>query len=390
MSEEERLADDTKKAIKASKLATRPQQTAGSSKGAGLMPKVPDEPTVETDDEENKHDNDETQRDEFVHEDEYVHTDDDERTESDNEDQAMDDVEKNDEDKAEEEKDTDQEPIQDEQAKYEESTDAEITSMVDVQIQQEIPAVLSTPLLNVLAFVVPPTLTTLTPPPIPTLTTPTTTTIIAPSSTTAIPNSETFFAIQLREYDLEKEVKELKQVDHFTALRASIRSEKRQQDDRDQDPPSGPDQGLKKIKTSKDVKPSKKPKFVGSSKDTTQSQPKSTSTSVQSVETIYEAADADMSMNQGDDLGKTNEQPNVEADPKYDWFKKSLRAPTHDPEWNKGKSVDNEPAQDWLNDLANAKKTPLTFDDLISTPINFSAFAMNHLKISKLTKANLV
>ncbi|GJZ64383.1 retrovirus-related pol polyprotein from transposon TNT 1-94 [Tanacetum coccineum] len=47
-------------------------------------------------DEENKHDNDETQRDEYVHEDEYVHTDDDERTELDNEAQAMDDAKKND------------------------------------------------------------------------------------------------------------------------------------------------------------------------------------------------------------------------------------------------------------------------------------------------------
>nr|GEZ95741.1 hypothetical protein [Tanacetum cinerariifolium] len=88
-------------------------------------------------------------------------------------------------------------------------------------------------------------------------------------------------------------------------------------DDRDHDPPAGPDQGLKKMKTSKDVKPSKKPKSTGSSKDTTQSQPKLT--------------------------GNTDEQPNVEATPKQDWFKKSARPPTLDPEWNTRKSVDDGP-----------------------------------------------
>ncbi|GKD14303.1 hypothetical protein Tco_1198710 [Tanacetum coccineum] len=47
MSFEERLAADTKKAIKASKLVTGPQQTAGSSEGAGLILEVPDEPKVD-------------------------------------------------------------------------------------------------------------------------------------------------------------------------------------------------------------------------------------------------------------------------------------------------------------------------------------------------------
>ncbi|GKA58201.1 hypothetical protein Tco_0757389 [Tanacetum coccineum] len=220
MSEEERLVADTKKAIKASKLAIGPQQTTGSSEGAfDTREEVPW--IYSNDDEENKHDNDETQRDEYVHEDEYVHTDDDERTELDNEALAMNDAKKNDEAKAEEEKYTNQEPIQDEQDKDEvagvlvpmthkekpkllistssqsvssnygnqfiisslersllgtvkESTYANITSMIGVQIQQEIPSVLSSPLLNVLTSVVPPTPTNPTPPPIPTTSTITT------------------------------------------------------------------------------------------------------------------------------------------------------------------------------------------------------------------------
>ncbi|GJV22529.1 hypothetical protein Tco_1371549 [Tanacetum coccineum] len=57
---------------------------------------------------------------------------------------------------------------------------------------------------------------------------------------------------------------------------------------------------------------------------------------------------------------------------------------------NKGKSVEARPEQNWLNDLANAEKPPLTFDDLMSTPIDFTAFVMNRLKLTKLTKADLV
>ncbi|GKE74337.1 hypothetical protein Tco_1536378 [Tanacetum coccineum] len=166
------------------------------------------------DDEENKHDNDETQRDESVHEDEYVHTDDDERTETNNEDQAMGDTEKNDEDKEEEEKDT---------GTVKESTDANVASMVDVQIQQEIPYVLSAPLHDVLASIIPPTPTNPTPSLIPT--TSTITTSEAPTSTFVNPESKTLSALQLRVSDLEKEVKELKQADLSTTLRASIRYE---------------------------------------------------------------------------------------------------------------------------------------------------------------------
>ncbi|GKB53593.1 hypothetical protein Tco_0904346 [Tanacetum coccineum] len=209
--------------------------TTGLSEGAGLIPEVPDKPKVNfaatnvleeswgddsdteksdeeevpwifSDDEEDDNDDDQSI--------DIEEMDDDERTESDNDDQAMDDAEKNDKDKEEEEKI----PIknlfkmnklkmsQSVSSNYgnqflisspecsllgtvKESTDAEITSMVDVQIQQEILYVLSAPLFDVLAYVVPATLTNPTPPPIPTSTT--TTTTKSPSSSTAIPDSET-------------------------------------------------------------------------------------------------------------------------------------------------------------------------------------------------------
>ncbi|GJT87394.1 hypothetical protein Tco_1069111 [Tanacetum coccineum] len=47
-------------------------------------------------------------------------------------------------------------------------------------------------------------------------------------------------------------------------------------------------------------------------------------------------------------------------------------------------------AQNWILDLDNAEKPPLSFFDLMRTPIDFSIFAMNRLKISKLTKPDLI
>ncbi|GJW23745.1 hypothetical protein Tco_0034367 [Tanacetum coccineum] len=88
-------------------------------------------------------------------------------------------------------------------------------------------------------------------------------------------------------------------------------------------------------------------------------------------------------------MGNTNEPPVVNADPK-DWFKKPERPPTPNPKWNKCKIVNNKPTQKWLSDLAKAEKPSKLFDDLMSTPIDFSAFAMNRLQISDLTQDILV
>ncbi|GJZ51458.1 hypothetical protein Tco_0605973 [Tanacetum coccineum] len=61
---------------------------------------------------------------------------------------------------------------------------------------------------------------------------------------------------------------------------------------------------------------------------------------------------------------------------------------------NNDLSLNNKCAMDhektWLNDMAKDTKPPLTFDELMHTPIDFSSFAMNHLKIDNLTKEHLV
>ncbi|GJS45624.1 hypothetical protein Tco_0595745 [Tanacetum coccineum] len=75
---------------------------------------------------------------------------------------------------------------------------------------------------------------------------------------------------------------------------------------------------------------------------------------------------------------------------RYTWFKQPLRPPTPDPEWNKRQFVTDQPEQPWFNHMVSVAKDPLTFNELMATPIDFSMYAMLRLKIDHLTQEILV
>nr|GEV16833.1 hypothetical protein [Tanacetum cinerariifolium] len=86
-------------------------------------------------------------------------------------------------------------------------------------------------------------------------------------------------------------------------------------EDKDEDPPAGSNQGLKKRKTSKDE------------------------------ELVFEAADTDMQQDQGSKFGHTVDKADSEVIPKSDWLKKPNKPPTPNYTWNDGKSIDFRPPQ---------------------------------------------
>ncbi|GJR51336.1 hypothetical protein Tco_1401857 [Tanacetum coccineum] len=59
---------------------------------------------------------------------------------------------------------------------------------------------------------------------------------------------------------------------------------------------------------------------------------------------------------------------------------------TLDPEWTKDPSTDDAPEQTWFNNMVDVLKEPRTFDELMSTPLDFFKFATNRRKLDKLTK----
>ncbi|GJX33850.1 hypothetical protein Tco_0245407, partial [Tanacetum coccineum] len=189
-----------------------------------------------------------------------------------------------------------------------------------------------------------------------------------------------------KSYDLDKTI--------FSTY-GKVYSLKRSRKDKDEVPSAGSDRGLKKRKTGKDAAPATGPKAKesqsGSSKGG-KSQSKSFGKSVQSEEPEFEVADSDMPQDQEENLGKDDEEPKEKVASKRDWFTKPTQPqePT-DPDWN----VDNTPQQgqnqSWLMTLASsADKPSKTFDELMSTPIDFSAFIMNGLKINNLTQETLL
>ncbi|GJX13221.1 hypothetical protein Tco_0204979 [Tanacetum coccineum] len=64
--------------------------------------------------------------------------------------------------------------------------------------------------------------------------------------------------------------------------------------------------------------------------------------------------------------------PNTDKSSRDTWFKQPPRPPTLDPEWNKRQVVIDQPEQPWFNHMVSAVKDPLTFDELMATPIDFS------------------
>ncbi|GKA11229.1 hypothetical protein Tco_0690662 [Tanacetum coccineum] len=142
--------------------------------------------------------------------------------------------------------------------------------------------------------------------------------------------------------------------------------------DKDEDSSAGSDRGIKGRKSSNDVKPSKgsKSKESKSSRSSkgTQSQPKSS----------------------GNGSGHLYDQPDNEASPKLDWVQTPDKPLTPDHAWNKSKSIDSRPPHKWISTIAKARQPPRMFDELMDTPINFSAYVMNHLKIDNLTQEILV
>ncbi|GJS82258.1 hypothetical protein Tco_0748799 [Tanacetum coccineum] len=116
-----------------------------------------------------------------------------------------------------------------------------------------------------------------------------------------------------------------------TTISSLLMIKSRKDKDKDEDPFAGSDRGLKKRKTSKDAEPAK---------------------------------DSDMPQGQEGNMGNDDEELKEKVASKRDC---------------------------WLMTLASSAEKPTkTFDELMSTPIDFSVFIMNGLKIYNLTQETLL
>ncbi|GJW44119.1 hypothetical protein Tco_0072918 [Tanacetum coccineum] len=170
---------------------------------------------------------------------------------------------------------------------------------------------------------------------------------------------------------------------------------RRDDKDKDQDPSDGSDRGTKRKKSSKDAESSRDPeskefKSTRSSQGTSRSHHKSSGKYAHAEELSHIVDDSRVQQNQEFDTSNNDKQPDDEAVSNDDWYKKPEKPKMPDPDWNKRQQVDFRPSQTWISNMARAEKIPTSFDELMDTPIDFSAFVMNRLNITNLTQELLV
>nr|GEW32529.1 auxin transport protein BIG [Tanacetum cinerariifolium] len=82
----------------------------------------------------------------------------------------------------------------------------------------------------------------------------------------------------------------------------------------------------------------------------------------------------------------SDDQPIAEPSQHPEWFSQQKKPPTPDRDWNKTLSVTHGSIQPWISELAKQTDSRSSFNELMDTPVDFSAFLMNWLKVDTLTR----
>nr|GEU59174.1 hypothetical protein [Tanacetum cinerariifolium] len=168
----------------------------------------------------------------------------------------------------------------------------------------------------------------------------------------------------------------------------------RDNQDKDEDPSVGSNRGSKRRRSCKEAKSSKEPthkesKSTSSSKDASKYQPKSSGKSAHAKEHGQKVDDLEDQSHQefnigNDDITFVQEALDVNES---QWNPSSSLTLTR--KWHKTKTVDNRPPQPWITQMAQAAGTQSLFNDFLASPIDFSAFIMDRLKIDNPTQQNI-
>ncbi|GJZ77922.1 hypothetical protein Tco_0642594 [Tanacetum coccineum] len=165
---------------------------------------------------------------------------------------------------------------------------------------------------------------------------------------------------------------------------------RRDDEDKDEEPSAGSNRGSKRRRARKEPESTSAPKektskTTGKSTDGSKSQHKSAGESAHTEEPMHTDKDLEEPAHQEFDIGATEEQSDEETSQHPDWFQKPAKLPTPDRDWNKTLPAVHGPVQPWLSNLAREEGPRESFDELMDTPLDFSAFMMNRLKIDTLT-----
>nr|GEV35395.1 uncharacterized mitochondrial protein AtMg00810-like [Tanacetum cinerariifolium] len=132
--------------------------------------------------------------------------------------------------------------------------------------------------------------------------------------------------------------------------------------------------------------------FAGSDRGTTskstqgsKSQQRTASESTPAEEPLQTTHDLKEPSHQEFETGVVDDQPIAEASQHPEWFQQQKKPPTPDRDWNKTLPATHGSIQPWISELAKQADSRSSFNELMATPVDFSAFLMNRLKVDTLT-----
>ncbi|GJS37062.1 hypothetical protein Tco_0535444 [Tanacetum coccineum] len=163
---------------------------------------------------------------------------------------------------------------------------------------------------------------------------------------------------------------------------------RREDEDKDEEPSTGSNRGSKRRRAGKEPESTSVPKEKttkpsGKSNEGSKSSHKSVGQSAHAEEPMHMTEDVEEPTHQEFETGVTEDQPKTSYFP--DWFQKPDKLPSPDHGWNKTLPAAHGSTQPWLIILARNEDPRESFDELMDTPLDFSAFMMNRLNVDSLT-----
>nr|GEX39295.1 ribonuclease H [Tanacetum cinerariifolium] len=160
-------------------------------------------------------------------------------------------------------------------------------------------------------------------------------------------------------------------------------------DDQDEGPSAGSDRGSKRRREGKEPESASAPlgpvtRSAGRSTTGSKSQQVSTSESAFTEEPVQTTSPIEEPSHPVFEIG-TEDQPIVQSSQHHEWFSQPKKPPTSDRDWNKTLPAVQGSTQTWISELAKQTDSRSFFNELLDTPLDFSNFIMNRLRVDTLT-----
>nr|GFA99953.1 hypothetical protein [Tanacetum cinerariifolium] len=159
--------------------------------------------------------------------------------------------------------------------------------------------------------------------------------------------------------------------------------------DKDKEPSAGPDRGSKRRREGKEPESASAQtetatRSAGRSTQGSRSRQASASESALAEEPMQTTSQMEEPFHPEFDTG-TYDQPIVQSSQHPEWFPPQHNPPTPDHDWNKTLSAVHGSIQPWISELAKQADSRSSFNELRDTPLDFSNFLINRLKVDTLT-----